>query len=198
MDPQQGGELGVTQPWIPPHQQPAALRPRFSWTALIAAVVAAAALVVAIIALVQGHTSSPPPAPPASTSVAPHAASQDVAAANRALCNAIAPLMTEDNQVAKAFSSLGPPGSPARDAGNGKFIDETKDWVKRIQPVIDAHPDVDPYFHRSLQRFVDDQRFLVADLEAGPWQPYDQTIWNDSLAAGSGPLSICWDLGVKW
>jgi hypothetical protein len=106
--------------------------------------------------------------------------------------------MTEDNRVAKAFSSLGPPGSPGWDAGKQKFLSETKDWVGRIQPMIDNHPDVDPYFRRSLQRFVDDQRFLIADLEAGPWQPYDQTIWNDSLAAGSGPLSICWDLGVEW
>lgn len=106
--------------------------------------------------------------------------------------------MTENNQAAKTFTGLGPAGSPERDAGKDKFISVTRDWVGRIQPVIDNHLSVDPYLHRSLQRFVDDQRFLITDLEAGPWQPYDQTIWNDSLAAGSGPLSICWDLGVKW
>lgn len=79
-----------------------------------------------------------------------------------------------------------------------KFISDTKDWVGRIQPIIDSHPGVDPYFHRTLQRFVDDQRNLVADLEAGPWQPYDQTIWNDGLGAGNGPQVTCWDLGIKW
>jgi hypothetical protein len=79
-----------------------------------------------------------------------------------------------------------------------KFINDTKDWMGRVQPVIDSHPDADPFLRRSLQRFVDDQRNLVADLEAGPWQPYDQNIWDDSLGAGAGPQGICWDLGVRW
>ena len=53
-----------------------------------------------------------------------------------------------------------------------------------MQPVIDSHGDADPFLLRSMQRFVDDQRDLVADLEAGDgaeWLPYDQTSWNDSL-----------------
>lgn len=198
MDPQHSGELGVTQPWPPPPQQLTPRRARFSWTALIAAVLAMTALVVAIIALIQTRTTSnSTPSEPLSPSTQP-SPSMDYKAANHALCTAIAPLMTENNQAAKAFSGLGPAGSPERDAGKDKFISVTRDWVGRIQPVIDSHLNVDPYFHRSLQRFVDDQRFLIADLEAGPWQPYDQTIWNDSLAADNGPLSICWDLGVKW
>lgn len=199
MNPQQGQELGGPQPWMqPPPQQPPLRRPRFSWTALIAAVLAAAALVVAIIALAQARTTSNSTSPSSLSPSTPPTSSTDYTSANRALCTAIAPLMSENDRQAKAFSNLGPAGSPGWDAGKETFISYTKDWVGRIQPVIDSHANVDPYFRRSLQRFVDDQRFLIADIEVGPWQPYDQTIWNDSLAAGSGPLSICWGLGVKW
>jgi hypothetical protein len=163
----------------------------------MAILLATAALVVGIVDLTR---SSTPAAPATSTSAspAPTSAPGDFTAANRTLCTAIAPLMSESNRVAKAFTSLGPWGSPESNAGLPKFITDTKDWAGRIQPVIDSHPDVDPYLHRSFQRFVDDRRYLIADLEAGPWQPYDQTNWNDSLSALSGPLSVCWDLGVKW
>ena len=158
---------------------------------------AIAALVVGVVDLVRPSTPATPAAS-TPTSPAPTSSPADFTAADRALCTAIAPLMTDSNRVAKAFTSLGPGGSPESNAGVPKFISDTKDWVGRIQPVIDSHPDADPFFRRTLQRFVDDRRLLVADLEAGPWTPYDQTNWNDSLSAGTGPLSICWDLGVKW
>jgi hypothetical protein len=67
-----------------------------------------------------------------------------------------------------------------------------------MQAVIDTHGDADPFLMRATQRFVDDLRLIATDLEAGPWRPYDQTGWNDALIAGSGPLSTCFDLGVKW
>lgn len=79
-----------------------------------------------------------------------------------------------------------------------KFISAEKELIGRFQPIIDSHQDVDPYFHRTLQRYIDDRRSLVADLEAGPWQPYDQNIWDDSLGAYNGPQVTCWDLGIKW
>ena len=163
-----------------------------------AIVLAVAALVVSVVDLTRSSSTS---APVASTPAAPAptTAPADTTAANRALCTAISPLMADSNRVAKAYSSLGPAGSPAWNAGVPTFVSDTKDWLGRIQPVIDGHPDADPFFRRSLQRFVDDRRFLILDLEApGPYQPYDDTIWYDSLAAGSGPLNICWDLGVKW
>lgn len=162
----------------------------------VAIVIATAALVVGTIGLVRPSTSA---APVAGTTLppSPHTAA-DSTAANRSLCTAIAPLMSESNRTAQVYSNLGPANSSDWNAGIPKFLSDTKDWVGRIQPVIDGHPDADPYLRRSIQRFVDDRRYLVADLEAGPWQPYDQTIWNDSLSALGGPLSICWDLGVKW
>jgi hypothetical protein len=162
-----------------------------------AIVLATAALVVGIVDLTR--STKPTEAASSAATAAPASAPSDVAAANRALCNAIAPLMTDSNRAAKAYSSLGPAGTPTWNAGVPNFITDTKDWLGQIQPVIENHPDADPFFRRSLQRFVDDRRFLILDLEAaGPYPPYDDTIWNDSLAAGSGPLNICWDLGVKW
>ncbi len=158
------------------------------------------ALVVAIVAVAR--PSSAPAAQvasaPASTSPSSVAPAGDTSAADRDLCTAIAPLMTESDTTATAWVNSGHTGSPERDAATPKYVSSTQDWVRRIQPVIDAHPDVDPYLHRTLQRFVDDQRLLIADIAAGPWQPYDATIYSDANAAGSGPLSVCSGLGVKW
>jgi hypothetical protein len=162
-------------------------------------VIATAALVVGIIDLTRPSTTAAPVAGTSSVSTPPERSNPgDMTAANRALCMAIAPLMSESNRTAQAYSNLGPANSPEWSAGVPKFLSDTRDWVGRIQPVIDSHSNADPYLRRSLQRFVDDRRYLVADLEVGPWQPYDQTNWNDSLSALGGPLSICWDLGVKW
>lgn len=166
-------------------------------TAIAAMVIAITALIVGIIDLTRTTPSAQPvrvtehPSPPTRSAA-------EQASADHALCEAIAPLMSESNHTAQAYSSLGPANSPEWKVGVPKFVSDTKDWVSRIQPVIDTHPDADAYFRRSMQRFIDDRRYLVADLEAGPWQPYDQTNWNDSLSALGGPLTICWDLGVKW
>jgi hypothetical protein len=202
------GPLGVGGPPAQPQNfgwQPAPPPPVKRGKGLAAAIVlAAAALVVGIIALVVGiitlvrpAPSAPPPAAaPASSSAHPAGTTE----ANRAFCTDIAPLMTESDKTAQAFSHPAK-NSPEYQAGIPAFVNDTKTWVGRMQPVIDNHGDADPYLLRSMQRFVDDRRDLVADLEGegGPnWLPYDQTNWNDSLSALGGPLGMCWDLGVKW
>ena len=161
-----------------------------------AILIAIAALVVSIVDLTRSSSSAAPVTQIEGSPPVPTPADHTVG--NKALCTAIAPLMGESDRIGKAFTSLGPPDSAASAAGVSKFVRDTKDWVTRIQPVVDNHPDVDPYFHRMLQRFVDDQKSLALDLAAGPWQAYDQTIWNDGLGAENGPMSTCWDLGVKW
>lgn len=186
---------GWPTPVLPP---PAAPR-RKGWIAAIGIAIAlsCAALGVGITALLR-PTTQPPTTRPAASTHAPKATG--TADANRAFCSDIAPLMAESNRTAQALSRLGK-DSPEWDSGSRAFIADTKPWLARVQPVIDSHGDADPFLQRSMQRFVDDMRYLVADLEGGAapkWLPYDQTIWNDSLAAGSGPLSMCWDLGVKW
>jgi hypothetical protein len=192
MHPQQGGDTRFVQAWA---AQPGQRRPRFSWLALCALVVASAALVVGIAALVRPTPAPPPAAAPASSSSAHPAGTTE---ANRAFCTAIAPLMAESDKSAQAYSHLGPPNSTEWKPGAQTFITDTKAWFGRIQPVIDTHGDADPFLLRSTQRFVDDLQYLVEDLESGPWEQYDQTIWNDSVSAVSGPLNVCAGVGVKW
>lgn len=154
-----------------------------------------AALVVGIVALMR-PTPSPPKAPAVATQGHPTGSPE----ANRAFCTDIAPLMTESDKSAQAFSRLDKKSPDFKSAAQ-PFITETKAWAERMQTAIDSHGDADPFLTRSMQRFVDDQRYIIADLEAGAgpeWLNYDQTAWNDSLAAGSGPLTVCFDLGVKW
>jgi hypothetical protein len=164
-------------------------------------VAVAAAILLSVSALAVGITAlvrpvATTPSEPTNAATGP---AGDTTAADRALCTAIAPLMAESDRVTKAWRGSGVPDSPERNAATPQYIRETQDWARRIQPIIDSNPDVDPYLRRSLQRFVDDARLLVADLGApGPYRPYHETLFEDSLGAYAGPLNICWDLGVKW
>lgn len=161
----------------------------------VAIVLSIAALGIGIAALVRPAQTLPMPG---STSHEMRAKGGDEA--NRAFCTDIAPLMGESDKSAQAFSHLDKNAPDFKQAGQ-PFVETTKAWVGRIQPVIDSHGDADPFLIRSTQRFVDDLRYLIDDLQAGDgpeWLPYDQTIWNDSVAAVSGTARNCFDLGVKW
>jgi hypothetical protein len=203
MNPQQGDELGVGQPVDPltgrppPQQsarQPAAPRARFPWKAVIAAALAAAAVVVSVIALTRPTPAAIPASAPITTTPAP----ADTTAFDRALCTAISKLMTEINRISNAYLALGEAGTPARDSNLPKFISDTQDWIGRVQPILDQHPDARPFLRRSLQRFIDDRNLLVSALKAGPLTPEAYAMWSDSLAAYNGPLHICNQLGLKW
>jgi hypothetical protein len=197
MNPQQGGAAVDPLTGRPPSQQPAPRRARFSWKALIAAVLAAAALVVTVIALLRPTPAAIPASAPITTTPAP-AQPQDTTTADRALCTAIAPLMTEINRISNTYLGLGEAGTPARDSTLPKFISDMQDWIGRVQPILDQHPDARPFFRRSLQRFIDDRNLLVSDLKPGPLPGDAYTLWSDSEGASSGPLHICDQLGVKW
>jgi hypothetical protein len=163
--------------------------------ATIAVVLAAAALIVAI---VRGGDSSAPATPTAQPSTSPTAVASDTSAADKALCESIAPLMAESDQMSNEYTNTGDAGTPARDAALPKFISDTEAWIPRIESVLDSHPNVRPTFKRSLQRFIDDRQLLVWNVRVGPSKSYDETTWSDSLAAYGGPLRICHDLGVSW
>lgn len=161
---------------------------------VITAVIAVAALAVGINALAT--RSAPAPAAPSASPSATSAG--DTRAADGALCTAIGPLMAENDQTNNAYVKSGDAGTPARDAATPKFISDTLNWIGRALPILDQHPDVDPFFHRSLQRFIDDQHLLVLDLTPGPLTSYAKTLFSDSVGAYSGPLHICDGLGIKW
>jgi hypothetical protein len=159
----------------------------------LASVLAAAALVIAIVLLVR-PAAAPSRAPATSSATT----TGDTTDADRALCTALAPLMAEDDQFSNAYVRLGDPGTPARDAATPKFITDTQNWIRRIQPVVDQNPSADPYFRRSLQRYIDDQHLIVVDLNPGPLTAYAKALFSDSVGAYSGPLHLCDGLGVKW
>lgn len=175
---------------------PPARRNKGLMVAVAAAILAIGALVVGVIDLARPAPTSSRSAP-APTSPTP-APPQNTTEADRALCQAISPLMADIDRISNTYMGLGPGGSPQRDSALPKFISDIQDWGKRIQPVLDSHPNVDPYFERSLQRFIDDRKLLAADLEPGPTKAYDEAIWSDSMAAMGGPLSTCYDVGVQW
>lgn len=198
------GPSGYAAPPPPPAQAPPVFlppQPRRLRTALAAAgillavVLAASSLVVALTgrASSESSTAAQPAENPATAS---DTASTEVA--DRGLCTAIAPLMSEYSTTAKDWFGLGPRGTPARDGGMPAFIADTKDWVVRAETVMDEHPGIQPRLQRTLQRYVDDLWLYVNNIAPGPEEPYDDAAWNDSLVAYGGPLRICQELGVRW
>jgi hypothetical protein len=177
--------------------RPGRLRTALAASGIILAVVlAASALVVALTTRVDSNDSNsaaPPAGDPASSST-PASTEQ----ADRALCTAIGPLMSEYSATAKAWFALGQPGTPARDGALPKFISDTEDWVARVEVAMKEHPGVQPRFTRTLERHIDDLWLLVNNIEPGPEKSYDSAAWTDSLIAYGGPQSICDSLGAGW
>jgi hypothetical protein len=159
----------------------------------VAIALAAAALV---ISLVTAHRNpSTPAAPPPSQPTNQAASTVD---SDKALCEAIAPLIKEAAAQGKAFAALGDYGTPPRDAGIPEFVAQTSDWVTRAQTVVDQHVSTGPpdYLMRSLQRFIDDRRAYASNIRPGPITDGDAAAWNDSKVAAAGMIEVCGDLGV--
>jgi hypothetical protein len=106
--------------------------------------------------------------------------------------------MAESDREAHEYIDAGPAGSPQRDAAIPKYRGDTEDWGRRAQVALDAHSDVEPFFKRTLQRFIDDLKLLVANVRPGPSTKYDDAAYDDSMVAYGGPLAICQALGVQW
>jgi hypothetical protein len=106
--------------------------------------------------------------------------------------------MAEGDQTTNAWLATGVPGTPARDAALPKYRSDTEDWARRTQDVLDAHPDVDAFFKRTLQRFIDDQILLVRNMQPGPSKPPDDEAYADGMTAYEGPVSVCAALAIKW
>ncbi len=116
----QGGETGFGRPYGGPLPQS---RHRILGVGVVLAVLlAVAALIVAIVA----PTREPPPAPPPAASPSPQGPTAD---ADRKLCEAVAPLMKENDDRSNAFLGTGDPGSPEQDAALPKFVTDTQDWA---------------------------------------------------------------------
>jgi hypothetical protein len=154
------------------------------------AVVIVFALAVLVIALAWPDSK---PAPTAGS-----ASPQATMAADKTLCQAIGPLMKENDDRSNAFLATGQPGSPQRDAALPKFVSDTQDWARRTQQVLDAHANPPRFTTRALQRYIDDMQLFVASVRPGPGTQYDEAAWTDSIVAYGGPLATCQQLGIGW
>ncbi|MDT5046008.1 MAG: hypothetical protein QOG75_1861 [Mycobacterium sp.] len=158
---------------------------------VLAILLAVAALIVAIVAL----TEEPPPA---ATPPAPPSQQGPTTDDDHKVCEAIAPLMKENDDRSNAFLGTGQPGSPEQDAALPKFVTDTQDWARRTQQVLDANANPPRLLTRTLQRYVDDMQLFVASVRPGAGTKYDEAAWTDSIVAYGGPLATCQALGVQW
>jgi hypothetical protein len=180
----------------PPAQRPRKRGLLVTAGLVTAILLATAALVVGIIAISR-PTSGPSPnrTPPAAS---PATAGGDTTTADRALCNAIAPLMKRSTDQRNALVDSGPPGSAAQDAVLPKFVADTKDWASETEDVLAKYSEPPRHLSRTLQRYVDDMLLFVESVRPGPGTKYDEAAWTDSTVAAGGPMRVCSDLGVSW
>jgi hypothetical protein len=155
-------------------------------------VVAAIVLALAVLVIALAWPDSKPA--PTATSASPQA----TMAADKSLCQAVGPLMKENDDRSNAFLATGQPGSPQRDAALPKFVSDTQDWARRTQQVLDAHANPPRFTTRALQRYIDDMQLFVASVRPGPGTQYDEAAWTDSIVAYGGPLATCQQLGIGW
>jgi hypothetical protein len=189
-------QVGIGFPPGPPQPAPYTPSPRRRRGAiligagvLLAIALGAAALVLALMS--PGRQSS---APTPTTTQQPGSTSD----ADRALCQAIAPLMKTSQDERNGLVQTGPPGSPGQDAALPKFVTDTKTWASQAQQVLDEHANPPRHLTRTLQRYVDDMLLFVESVRPGPSSKYDEAAWTDSTVAAGGPMAVCYDLGVQW
>jgi hypothetical protein len=169
-------------------QPPRRRRPSRKTVGIVVAIVLA--LAVLVIALAWPDSK---PAPTASS-----ASPQAAMAADKSLCQAIGPLMKQNDDRSNAFLATGQPGSPERDAALPKFVSDIQDWARRTQQVLDAHANPPRFTTRTLQRYIDDMQLFVASVRPGAGTQYDEAAWTDSIVAYGGPLATCQQLGIGW
>lgn len=161
---------------------------------VLAVLLGVAALVVSIVGL---NREPEPQLPPS----APQAEAQElfVEDADKALCEAIAPLMKESNDVTNSFIAKGDPDSPERRAAIPQFKADTLDLTNRLQKLLNEHSDPPRYLTRTLQQYVDGMLLYSENMYADRGaDPFDKATYDASVIAYGGPLATCYKLGVRW
>ncbi|KUI36228.1 hypothetical protein AU194_16055 [Mycobacterium sp. GA-2829] len=165
-------------------------------TAVGVALAIALASAALIVSLTRGSEEAALPDTPGTSS--PTATTGATAAADKALCEDIAPLMEESVEIGKRFVNLGRTGTPERDAGIPSFREEVEDWAERIQPILDEHAVPPRFLTRTLQDYVDDTRLYAASIRPGPESEFDRAAWSERVVAYGGAFAECPKYGVKW
>jgi hypothetical protein len=161
---------------------------------IVAILLGAAALVVSLTGVGRQST---PSTPGTSTSATPMA-SGDTTEADRALCQAIVPLIKESIQDGKDFVNLGFSGTPERDGGIPAYKAKVDVWVGRVQPILDQHASPPRYLTRMTQMFIDFTQSYAESIRPGPATDFDNTAWNDRVVALGGPYEVCKKFGADW
>lgn len=157
----------------------------------VAVVLAAAALVVSLVRQPDESVATAP-------SSAPATSAGDTSAADKALCEEVAPLLREIIDIGKRFVALGASGTSPRDDGIPSFRNEVEDWAKRVQPIIDRNAYPPRFLTRTLQMEVDFKHLYAANIRPGPELDADAQAWNIAAIAYGGPYEVCHALGVSW
>jgi hypothetical protein len=161
---------------------------------IVAILLGAAALIVSLTHLGSTTQSSAATTPASATP----SASGDTTEADRALCQAIAPLIKEGAQDGKDFVNLGHTDTPERDAGIPDYKSQVDAWVERIQPVLDQHANPSRYLTRMTQMFIDFTHSYADNVRPGPEREADATAWNSRTVAFGAAYQICPKFGVTW
>jgi hypothetical protein len=161
---------------------------------VLAVLLGVAALVLSIIGVTRGAERQPPPE---TRKAAPQELFVDDA--DKALCEAIGPLMKQSDESKQAYQASGTPGSPERAAAIPKFKSDTLNWAGRIQELLNAHSEPPRYLTRTLQEYIDGMLLYTENIYPDR-QPdsFDKATWDSAVVAYGGPLGTCQKLGALW
>jgi hypothetical protein len=196
--PQQPLPPHQTQPLPPVPQQfgaPVSRRsPLLGIGVIVAILLGATAMVISLTGVgrqsVQSTTATSASATPA--------AGGDTTEADRALCQAIAPLLKQSLQDGKDFVNLGYTGTPERDGGIADYKTKVDNWVGQVQPILDQHANPPRYLARMTQLFIDFTHSYADNIRPGPATDFDNAAWNNRVVAFGGPYEVCKKYGADW
>jgi hypothetical protein len=176
---------------VPPKQSRAGV-----WLGAIACVLAAAALSVGVVSIV---TAQHRPARIASPQIPKAVEQLFVPDADKKLCESISPLMREETDKTRIFTSTGGPDSPERLSAIPQYKIDMLNWADRIQPVLNRHSQPPRYLTRTLQNYVDGVLLYSENMyqDRGA-DPFDDDAYTSAVVFYGGPLGACWKVGVRW
>lgn len=161
----------------------------------VAILLAAVALVVA---LVKGSTNAPPASTPTQAANS-KPAEVFVDDADRALCLAMGPLMSENNDARKAFLESGQQNTPERKAAIPKFVSDAYEWAHRAQEVLNQHSDPPRFLTRNFQQYIDYDLLFAEGLSPDrDSSVYENQIYELGTMQLSGLIGRCSEVDAPW
>ncbi|MCG5432781.1 hypothetical protein LV457_10830 [Mycobacterium sp. MYCO198283] len=175
----------------PSSSAPSKTRPSWLPVALstLGVVLAAAALLVALLR----EPAAPQAFDTPKITAAPQATLDDKA--DRALCEEIAPLMTEGDSRTRQFNSL-IRGSAEQQAALPEFRSYIQGWASEMQNVLNSNSQPPRFLTRTVQSFIDVMLLWVGRDNAS--DDVAMSTYRVTSSYYSGPQFRCEVLGVPW